>query len=69
MISVGMSPSQLPAGIGAERRLISVTSLVDLLDRSFAYGVWPEKDWQETLGCQFTNAPFGFSFHAQTCSV
>src|SRR5690348_16550222 len=28
-----------------------------------------EKDWQETFGCQFTKAPFGFSFQAQTCSV
>jgi hypothetical protein len=24
---------------------------------------------QETLGCQFTKAPLGFSFHAQTCRV
>lgn len=23
----------------------------------------------ETLGCQFTNAPLGFSLHAQTCRV
>ena len=32
-------------------------------------GVWPAYDAHETLGCQFTNAPLGFSFHAQTCSV
>ena len=24
------------------------------------------KFWHETLGCQFTNAPLGFSFHAHT---
>ncbi len=32
-------------------------------------GFWPLKAWQETFGCQLTNAPLGFSFHAQTCSV
>jgi hypothetical protein len=32
-------------------------------------GVWPVNDSHETLGCQFTNAPLGLSFHAQTCSV
>jgi hypothetical protein len=32
-------------------------------------GFWPLNAWHETFGCQFTNAPLGFSFHAQTCSV
>lgn len=35
-------------------------------------GYWLESgvnDLQETFGCQFTNAPFGLSFHAHTCSV
>ena len=26
-------------------------------------------DSHDTFGCQFTNAPLGLSFHAQTCSV
>jgi hypothetical protein len=30
---------------------------------------WPLKAVQDTLECQFTNAPAGFSFQAQTCSV
>ena len=30
---------------------------------------WPSNESHETLGCQFTNAPLGFSFQAQTCSV
>jgi hypothetical protein len=34
-----------------------------------AQGFWPANKSHDTLGCQFTNAPLGFSFHAQTCSV
>ena len=37
--------------------------------RSSTHGTRPAKDAHETLGCQLTNAPFGLSFHAQTCSV
>src|SRR5256885_16441812 len=37
--------------------------------RGSTQGAWPAKAVQETLGCQLTNAPFGLSFHAQTCSV
>jgi hypothetical protein len=33
------------------------------------YGFWLANDAHETWGCQFTNAPLGFCFHAQTCSV
>jgi hypothetical protein len=33
------------------------------LASSFLYST---NDWQETLGCQFTKAPLGFSFHAHT---
>lgn len=32
-------------------------------------GFWPLNAWHETFGCQFTNAPLRFSFHAQTWSV
>jgi hypothetical protein len=34
--------------------------------RNLRYCACPENAEQETLGCQFTNAPFGLSFHAQT---
>ena len=30
---------------------------------------WPSNCSQDTSECQFTNAPVGFGFHAQTCSV
>ena len=43
---------------------VSVSVPLDL-----AYGAWPENAAQETFGCQLTNAPFGFGFHAQTCNV
>jgi len=33
------------------------------------WGFWLPNASRKTLQCQFTNAPFGFSFHAQTCSV
>jgi hypothetical protein len=33
------------------------------------YWLCPPKFSHDTLGCQFTNAPLGFSFHAQTCNV
>jgi len=34
-----------------------------------AIGYLPVNGSHETCGCQFTNAPLGLSFHAQTCSV
>ena len=33
------------------------------------HGFWAVNPSHETLGCQFTNVPLGFSFQAQTCSV
>ena len=38
-------------------------------DSASTHGVWPLKASHDTWGCQFTNVPFGLSFHAQTCSV
>ena len=47
-----------------------------LIEREDQRGVWcgqgvvcPTNVWQLTSGCQFTNAPLGLSFHAQTCNV
>src|SRR5215471_2703449 len=31
--------------------------------------LWPLKFSQDTVGFQFANGPFGFSFQAHTCSV
>src|SRR6266576_5622183 len=35
------------------------------LTRHSCLDYWPANAWQETLGCQFTNAPLGFSFPAR----
>ena len=52
------------------RRIEEAAFLVELswFDYRVESGV-PAYCSQETLGCQFTKAPLGFSFHAQTCRV
>lgn len=72
----GGKPEELLAAMNKEGADITSMSAPFITQQTFlgasllrAYGFCPLNDSQDTSGCQLTNAPFGFGFHAQTCSV
>src|SRR5215510_5288916 len=54
------------SGVGVDRSTRRVVDRGTLMEEVV---YCPLKCLQDTLGCQFTKAPFGLSFHAHTWSV
>ena len=67
--SGGMAGNGSRAGIRVpENRRLEPTSFVGS-SQGAGFQFWGANASHEKAGFQFVNAPLGFSFHAQTCSV